>query len=591
MNSLTPPLCSSDSTSRASELEAGFHLGPWRIEPSSNSIYRGDAKKHLENRLMRTLVLLAEHPDRVITRREFMEKVWKERVVNDEALSRAISLLRTALEDDAGAPTFIQTIPGVGYRLVAPVSVVEGSVGLASSPGEAKGNSIAVLPFVNMSDDANNEYFSDGISEEILNALTQVDGFHVVGRTSSFAFRNRNEDLRTIGQSLNASHVLEGSVRKSNDKVRVTAQLIKVSDGYHAWSGSFDRELGDIFAVQDEIAAAVTRALTTRLLKRFSKARETGPEAYSLYLRGLHFNNSGTISGVQKARELFQQVIALDPRYAPAWAGLTYSYWYLISFGAIQNRDEAIRAAREANERALALDDQLPDAHAGRALLIANFDQDWPAARQALDQARAVAPGSARILAQSGQLASTVGDFEGSVEQLRRVVILDPLYTTGHIWLSLSLIALHRLDDARAVVLQALEVNADRSILHMLLSKILLLEGNLDASLEEAQQEPDPFWRLFAHAASLHSLGRRDDADHALQALIDNYSDVAPFQIAEIHALRKEADEAFRWLERARVERDNGLVELFVSPFLASLHEDVRWPVFARTLGHRLPLR
>jgi tetratricopeptide (TPR) repeat protein len=155
----------------------------------------------------------------------------------------------------------------------------------------------------------------------------------------------------------------------------------------------------------------------------------------------------------------------------------------------------------------------------------------------------------------------------------------------------LSLIALHRLDEARAVILQALEVNADRSILHMLLSKILLLEGKIDASLEEAQQEPDPFWRLCANAAPLYSRGRRDDADRALQALIDDYSDVAPFQIAEIHAWRNEADEAFRWLERARVERDNGLVELFVSPFLVSLHEDSRWPVFARDLGHRWPLR
>ena len=536
---------------------------------------------------MRTLVLLAEHPDRVIPRREFIEKVWQERVVNDEALSRAISLLRTALEDDATAPRFIQTIPGIGYRLVAPVSVVVDSVGPASLPGDTEGNSIAVLPFVNMSDDAGNEYFSDGISEEILNALTQVEGFHVVGRTSSFAFRNRNEDLRKIGHALNASHVLEGSVRMSNEKVRVTAQLIKVSDGYHAWSGTFDRKFEDIFAVQDEIAAAVTGALTTRLLEKINKSRETTPEAYSLYLRGLHFVRSGNASGVQKALDLFQQVIALDPHYAPAWAWVTYAYWYQISYGASPNRDDAIRAARRANERALALDDGLAEAHAGKALLIAHFDQDWGAAREALAQARAVAPGSAQILAQSGHLASSVGDFQGSVEQLRRVVILDPLYTTGHIWLSLSLIALRRFDEARAVVLQALEVSPDRSILHMLLSKILLLQGDLDASLEEAQKEPDTLWRHFARAATLHSLGRRDDADRSFQAVIDNHSDVAPFQIAEVHAWRGEADDAFRWLELAREQRDNGLVELFVSPFLASLQQDPRWGAFARKLGHR----
>ena len=540
---------------------------------------------------MRTLVLLATHPDRVITRREFIETVWQDRVVNDEALSRAISLLRTALEDDAGSPAFIQTIPGTGYRLVAPVTLHQSAAGSTAPPRGSGDNSIAVLPFVNMSDDAGNEYFADGVSEEILNALTHVEGFHVVGRTSSFAFKNRNEDLRKIGQALNASHVLEGSVRKTNEKVRVTAQLIKVSDGYHAWSGSFDRELEDIFAAQDEIATAVASALTSRLLEKFSTSRETGPEAYSRYLQGLHFVRSGTIDGVQKALDLFQQVVDLDPGYAPAWAGITEAYWYLISYGAIKGRDEAIRAAREASERALALDDRLAEAHAGKALLIANFDQDWAAARQALSQARAVAPGNTRILAQSGQLSSSVGDFEASVEQLRRVVMLDPLFTTAHIWLSCSLIALRRFDEARDTTLQALDVNPNRSILHMMLSKILLLQGDPDGSLEEAQREPDRFWQDYALAASLYSLKRHDDADRAFQAVIDNYSDVAPFQIAELHALRGETDQAFLWLERAHDERDNGMVELFVSPYLAALHGDPRWPVIVRKLGHRWPLR
>ena len=575
----------------SSGIEAGFCLGSWRVEPSSNSIDRKGSKKHLENRLMRTLVLLAQNPNQVITRRQFFETVWHERVVNDEALSRAISLLRTALEDDAQAPIFIQTIPGVGYRLVAPVSAIQGAPDQIAPVGHTEDNSIAVLPFVNISDDASNEYFSDGVSEEILNALTQVEGFHVVGRTSSFAFKNRNEDLRKIGQALSASHVLEGSVRKSHQRVRVTAQLIKVSDGYHAWSGTFDRDLEDIFAAQDEIATAVASALTSRLLGKFSTARETGPEAYSLYLQGRHFVRSGTISGVQKALELFQQVIDLDPDYAPAWAGLAEAYWYLISYGAIKNRDEAIRAARKANQRALALDDRLAAAHAGKALLIANFDQDWLAAQQALSQARAVAPGNTQILAQSGHLASSVGDFDTSVEQLRRVVTLDPLFTTAHIWLSCSLIALRRFDEARETTLQALNVNPDRSILHMMLSKILLLQGDPDGSLEEAERESDEFWRAFGLAACLYSLGRRDDADHACQAIIDNYSDVAPFQIAEIHAWRGEKDEAFRWLERAQLERDNGLVELFVSPYLATLHGDRRWPAIARKLGHRWPLK
>jgi TolB-like protein/Flp pilus assembly protein TadD len=536
-------------------------------------------------------MLLAQHPNQVITRRQFFETVWQERVVNDEALSRAISLLRTALQDNAQAPTFIQTVPGIGYRLVAAVDIVRSRAGAASSSGDFSAKSIAVLPFVNMSEDAGNEYFSDGVSEEILNVLAQIDGFRIVGRTSSFAFKNRNEDLRKIGQALDASHVLEGSVRKADNRVRVTAQLIKVSDGYHEWSGSFDRNFEDIFAVQDEIATAVAAALTTRLLENFEKSRETGPEAYSRYLQGLFLVRSGTTDGVRKALDLFRQVVDLDPDYAPAWVGLTDSYWYLISYGAIENRHDAIQAAREANERALELDDRLAEAHVSRAVLCAGFDHDWSAARQALGRARTLAPGNTRILAQSGNLASCVGDLESSVEQLERVVMLDPLYTTGHIWLSVSLLGLGRLDQARDVLLQAINLNPARSVSHMLLSKILLIRGDLEASLEEAQLEPDGFWREYVTALILHSLGWKEQADRVFQAIIREHSDIAPFQIGEIHAWRGENAKAFEWLDRARAERDNGLTELFASPFLAGLHGDPRWAAFMKKMGHRWPFQ
>lgn len=591
MKSRTSPPPLKDPEYLSSEIEAGFRMGPWRVEPSSNSIYRGETRKHLENRLMQTLVLLAQHPNQVITRRVFFETVWQKRVVNDEALSRAISLLRTALEDDAQAPKFIQTVPGIGYRLVAPVDVVRNRAHGEPSPGDSDTKSIAVLPFVDMSEDAANEYFSDGISEEILNALAQVEGFHVVGRTSSFVFKNRNEDLRKIGQALDATHVLEGSVRKAGNRVRVTAQLIKVSDGYHEWSGSFDRNFEDIFAVQDEIAAAVATALTTRLLENFRKSPETGAEAYSCYLQGLFLVKSGTTDGVRKALDLFRQVIDLDPDYAPAWVGLTDAYWYLISYGAFVDRQAAIRAAREANKRALELDDRLADAHVTKAILAANFDQDWDTAQRALATARSLAPGNTRILAQSGNLAANVGDLEAAVEQLERVVVLDPLYTTGHIWLAVSLLGLGRLDQARDVLLKAIHLNPARAVSHMLLSKILLLRGELEESLDEAGREPDAFWREYVRALTLHSLGWKEQADQVFQAIVRDHSNIAPFQIAEIHAWRGEKAEAFEWLERARAERDNGLTEIFASPFLAGLHQDPRWAAFVRKMGHRWPLR
>ena len=243
-----------------------FDLGRWRVEPGRNAIFQGGEERHLENRLMQTLVFLAENQGEVVTREQFFDVVWHGRVVNEEALSRAISLLRTALEDDSRHPQYIQTIPGVGYRLIAE-AVFSDSPGERARPTAGmQANSIAVLPFVNLSEDPANEYFSDGISEEILNVLTQVETFKVVGRTSSFVFKDRNEDLREIGRTLNVAHVLEGSVRKAGARVRITAQLIQTDDGFHLWSESFDRQLDDIFAMQDEIAFAVVEALKARLL-------------------------------------------------------------------------------------------------------------------------------------------------------------------------------------------------------------------------------------------------------------------------------------------------------------------------------------
>ena len=200
--------------------QRGFTVGPWRVDPLRNVIVRGGEEKHLENRLMQTLVYLAENQGRAVPRAEFFEAVWRGRVVNEEALSRAISLLRTMLGDDAHAPEYIQTIPGVGYRLIADV-VTDGTAGAPERAApDFQPNSIAVLPFLNLSDDASNEYFSDGVSEEILNVLSQIDHFKVVGRTSSFAFKGRNEDLRQVGRTLNVTHVLEGSVRKADARVR-----------------------------------------------------------------------------------------------------------------------------------------------------------------------------------------------------------------------------------------------------------------------------------------------------------------------------------------------------------------------------------
>lgn len=574
----------------STELQAGFSLGPWQVEPDRNTISNQGNETHLENRLMQTLLFLVAHQHEVVTREQFFDVVWRGRVVNEEALSRAISLLRTALSDDAHRPRFIQTIPGVGYRLIASVALGSSHENGGALPPEPDKYSIAVLPFMNLSADKANEYFSDGISEEILNSLAQVERFKVVGRTSSFAFKNQNTDLREIGKTLDVSHVLEGSVRKAGTQVRVTAQLIKVQDGYHLWSKAFDRGLEDIFAVQDEIAFAVVTELKVRLLGDLPKTRETTPEAYSLYLQGQHFMKSGVLENMHKALEQFKQSTQADESYAPAWIGLARTYWYLASY-AEMSRLDCVDLAKAASAKALEIDSGLADAHVCNALILSNFDQNWPAARTALDRSLQLAPGDAGALLQAGYLATTVGKFEEGVEIIHQAITRDPLHTTGYIWYAISLMTLDRLEEARSSMQQVLNLNPDRVLAHSILGRILQLEGKPAEAHEEMKKEPMGFWRDYGMALSFYAIGDDEKASEALASMITQYAYEAPFQIAELYAQRGDVERAFEWLERAREDADSGLVALLTSRLLDNLYTDSRWPDFLTKMGLELPLQ
>jgi TolB-like protein len=450
--------------------------------------------------------------------------------------------------------------------------------------------SIAVLPFVNMSDDPANEYFSDGLSEELLNLLAQIPELHVAARTSSFSFKGEKIDIPSVATKLNVANVLEGSVRKAGNRVRITTQLIRAANGYHLWSETYDRTLEDIFAVQDDIAGSVVGALKVSLLGDVPKARETDPEAYSYYLQGVHFRRSGEGDNFQKARLAFERALALDPAHAPAWAELADTFQSLVSFGLIK-RDDGVERAFDAIDQALALDDGLAEAHIVNARLHMVFKHDWSTAETALNHARQLAPGIAGVALLAGNLDKTLGHFEEAVGKLRRAISLDPLNTTAHIWLSLVLIAQRRLDEACGVLNQILELNPNRSVAHMILGRILLLQGRPGAAHEEMLKEPEGYWRHYGVAFSLYAMGKRQEADAALRYLVEQYGEEGPFQVAEVYAFRGEIDEAFQWLERAREVGDPGLTELLTSQTLPAMYEDSRWPVFVRKAGMCWPLR
>jgi TolB-like protein/Tfp pilus assembly protein PilF len=455
----------------------------------------------------------------------------------------------------------------------------------AEAPVQAAAKSIAVLPFVNMSSDPGNEYFSDGLSEELLNVLAKLPELRVIGRTSSFQFKGRNEDLRVIGEKLNVAHVLEGSVRKSGNKVRITAQLIKAADGSHLWSETYDRTLDDIFAVQDDIAGEVVKALQVTLLGTALTPRSEpqDSEAYNLALQGRFFLERRGREDFERSVEYFRRSLERDRDYAPAWAGLSQAYARQADNGYAPAAD-GYRRAREAAEKALALDAQLVDAHLAMGTIQRSYDWDWEAADTSYRRALDLEPGSAQALRLAGVQALTLGRWNEAIDLANKAIERDPLRPNSYNNLSLALLAVNRDTEAEAASRKALELDPDGAYRHYGIGRALLLQGKTDAALREMQQETDESWRLCGLPLVFHALGRRDESDAALAALKDKYAGDSAYQIAEAHAFRGEADLAFEWLERAYAQRDGGVTEIKGDRLMRGFVGDPRYKAFLKKL-------
>lgn len=570
------------STSNVLPSGSGFKLGPWRVQPARNALFKGNEELHLENRLMQTLVFLAENQGRVITREQFFESVWQGRVVNEEALSRAISLLRTALGDKAHAPRFIQTIPGVGYRLIAEVLVTEATREKTPPSHVAWANSIAVLPFVNMSEDPANEFFSDGISEEILNVLAQIKRFKVLGRTSSFAFKHRNKDLREIGKILNVSHVLEGSVRKAGSRVRITAQLIKTEDGYHLWSKTFDRELDDIFAVQDEIASAISSALKVKLLGDKEDHQIIGgthnTEAFQAYLKGMHYRNRGALKEtVKHAAEAFKKATELDPAYARAYASLAFTWNDLVWNGYVSQID-GLKQMNMAASKAIELAPDLADAHLALGLSLQIDFQSRRSAQAAINKALELNPGNTRVLIEHSRLNCNLANHETSITTARKALELDPVSVYTNHWLGHALFFAGQYEEAIGAFRQTLELDPHYPKPHFFISLSYFWMGDTETALQEIGLEPLTWMRLTASIVILHRLGQISEAQSSFEALVKlGIEENNCVQQAQVHVQLGETDLAFECLGQAFDQGDPGLTQLKIDPFFALIRDDRRF--------------
>ncbi|HET9252984.1 MAG TPA: protein kinase [Candidatus Eisenbacteria bacterium] len=468
----------------------------------------------------------------------------------------------------------------------------------APRPGTAP--SIAVLPFVNRSRDEEDEYFSDGLADELLGMLAGIPNLHVAARTSSFQFKGTRDDVATIGRKLRVATLLEGSVRRSGNRARITVQLVEVANGYHIWSETYDRTLDDIFAVQDDIAQSVVKELRAALLgaeagsselvrvredvANAARGRAANPEAHRLYLLARHCIDRWTQEDMVKGIGRLKEALALDPDFAVGWAELSRAHTVEAACGWAPVA-EGNERAREAAERALALRPDLPDGYVRLGWIQMTYDWDWPAALASLKRAEELAPQDDRVLHMLGILARNVGRLEDAIELDHRALARDPLSSATYLNLGLNLYAAGRAEEAEAAFRQSLEFASEGTVAHAGLALSLAAQGRTREALTEARREPEELVRLYALAILHATSGDTEHADEALRDLIQRHAEHAPTQIAEVCSVRGEKDRAFDWLERAHAERDGGLTEIKASPHLRALHEDPRWGDFLRRMG------
>jgi TolB-like protein len=453
----------------------------------------------------------------------------------------------------------------------------------------AGANSIAVLPFVDMSQAKDQEYFSDGLSEELLNLLAQIPQLRVIARTSSFAFKGREVGVTEISKTLNVANVLEGSVRKSGDTLRITAQLIRTADSSHLWSETYDRQLTDVFKVQDEIAAAVVAQLKVKLLpaQHVTNAHRTAStEAYNQYLLGNQFFNRNSVEGYRFAVAAYQKAIALDPGYAAGYAGLAYAELYAADYAATSEENAAGRQrALAAADRSILLAADLAEGYAVRAWMRSSITWDWSGGLADFDKALALEPGNADTQRRYGIFLQGLGRETEGIAATRKAIELDPLSSAA--WNSLG--AAYAIDpngyrEAREALDRALAINPESSFAKINLVTLELLEGHAQAALSLARTAGE-VWTQAGVAMAEHTLGHSRESQAALDELIAKYAHDSAYQVAEVYAWRGEADKAFEWLERAFVQHDGGLSLIKADPVLKPLWTDARFAAMLKKLG------
>jgi TolB-like protein/Flp pilus assembly protein TadD len=572
-----------------------YRFGEFTLEAGERQLLRSGQPVILRPKAFQTLRFLVEHRGRLVTHDELLNSVWADTNVSEAVLTHCITEVRQALDDDPHQPRYLKTIPRVGYKFIAEIGTIDTSArpsGSTAATAAAAATAIAVLPFANISGDPENEYLCDGLSEELINGLTQVPDLRVVAHSSSFAFKGRDSDVREIGRQLNVGSLLEGSVRKSGDRIRISAQLINAADGYHVWSEQYDRKLVDVFAIQDEISAAILQQLKIRLLtpRRTARRPTDSVEAYHLYLKGRTFWHRRFRGRLQNAIECFERAIEIDPRFAQAYTGLADCYGTL-GVWAFARPESVFPKARDLARRALDIDDTLAEAHASLGLIDTFFGWDWDAAGRDFARAIDLNPGSALTRLWNGHYLSIVGRFDEAFTEMRIAQDLDPLSPVVSANLGWTYTLAHQYDRAIEELQAALGFDPANGLAHFYLGYAFAERKKFsDAirSFEKAREETGGMPWLAESLGWVRGLAGNERAagaalDDATRRMQTGY--VPRSALALLHLGLGDDRAVLDCLEQGLAERDALMVWIECMPCFDRLHGRPRFEALLRGLG------
>jgi TolB-like protein/DNA-binding winged helix-turn-helix (wHTH) protein/Tfp pilus assembly protein PilF len=615
------------------------------VSVGTEPVEPGSAKVLLREQPFRILRILVERQGQMVTRQEIRQILWPNDTFVDyeRSINVAMAILRKALADDADHPKYIETLARRGYRLIAPVEWQQNSTAVQDSAGSlaetltsikgptgerepgapkhwgkaavvaacaailvvagymtwrhfrttARARSekimLAVLPFENLTGDPNKDYLADGLTEETISELGRLkpEQLGVIARTSVMGYKHKDTRLDQIGRDLSVQYVLENSLRESGNHIRLTSQLIQVTDQTHLWSQDYDYPTKDILTIEDDVAKSVAREIRLRLTSQrqaeLAQLHRVNPEAFDAYLQGYYFFERNTDKDTEMAAKYYERATQLDPSYALAWVGLSRVRKWQGMQGLI-SIEEGYRLAREAVERALALNPNLAAAHTQMGRIKQQVDFDWAGADASYQRAVELEPGNPEAVGAAASSAAALGRFDEALRLNSRAVDLDPLSAGSWESRGETEFFMGRLDQASADCKKALELSPDVWSGPIMLGRIYVLQGRSQEALLEIERVRDESQRASLYAIAYYALGRKQESDASLSDLVTKYQQNT-YRIAEVYAFRNQSDEAFEWLDRAYVQRNAGLIQTKVDPLLKNLRRDPRYTALLKKLN------